>query len=413
MWHAGVAGTLKHKLMAPEEFPARGGRDLRRGSRRNASLDRRMPVIGLTRQSPARLTFALLLLAIALPAAAQQPDSAQEREHVVRRGDTLWDIARHYLRDPFQWPRIFQLNRNLIRDPDLIYPDQRFALPGPFGLAAAPELLGEPIAWTWQPERDSDAEPDVAVIPEPEGVADTLMLDLRRPIMLETEYRATPWMAPPARVAWVGRVARVADPTAQLDRLPSMLRQFEQVHVGSLSRTVLAGDSLQIVRVRDSVDRYGQIIQPLALLVVDSIAEDVAIATVAKLYAVAHEGDLVITGVRVPEIPLGTVAAYDVEDREVAPVGRIIDWLEDEIMYGTSDIAFVDLGEGLVRLGDELEVFMPSRRVGSGGGVVPEEAVGRVQVVRIEGPMATVRVVSVQNTAMGAGLPVRVVGRVE
>jgi LysM repeat protein len=364
-------------------------------------------VTGLTRHSPTRLIFSLLLFSVGAPVAAQQPEPPAQRQHVVRRGDTLWDIARQYLRDPFQWPRIFNLNRSLIRDPDLIYPNQRFALPGLFD--RAPELLGEPIAWTWQPARESAAE-EVA-LGEPAGAADTLTLDLRRPVMLESEFRATPWMAKPVSVAWAGRVARVADPTAQLDRLPSMLRQFEQVHVGSLRQTLLAGDSLQIVRVRDSVDRYGQIIQPLALLYVDSVTPDFAIATVARLYDVAREGDPVVALSVLPSIPLGS--SEPLPDGAEAAQGQIIDWLDDEIMHGTPDIAFIDLGEGAVRLGDELEVFMPSRRINGRGDIVPEELVGLVRVVRVEGPVATVRVVSVQNTAMGRGLPVRVVGRVQ
>lgn len=40
--------------------------------------------------------------------------------HVVVAGDTLWDIAAHYLGDPFQYPELARLSR--IHDPNLIYP---------------------------------------------------------------------------------------------------------------------------------------------------------------------------------------------------------------------------------------------------------------------------------------------------
>jgi len=40
--------------------------------------------------------------------------------HRVVRGDTLWDIAKHYLGDPFRYPQLARLSR--IRNPDLIYP---------------------------------------------------------------------------------------------------------------------------------------------------------------------------------------------------------------------------------------------------------------------------------------------------
>ena len=40
--------------------------------------------------------------------------------HIVVRGDTLWDIARTYMGDPFRYPELAKLSR--IRDPDWIYP---------------------------------------------------------------------------------------------------------------------------------------------------------------------------------------------------------------------------------------------------------------------------------------------------
>ena len=51
-------------------------------------------------------------------------------EWTVERGDTLWHIATHedVYSDPFLWPLIFKANRSQIKNPDLIYPDQVFAL---------------------------------------------------------------------------------------------------------------------------------------------------------------------------------------------------------------------------------------------------------------------------------------------
>lgn len=46
--------------------------------------------------------------------------SAPER-YVVVRGDTLWDISERFLRDPWLWPEIWQVNPE-IENPHLIYP---------------------------------------------------------------------------------------------------------------------------------------------------------------------------------------------------------------------------------------------------------------------------------------------------
>lgn len=50
--------------------------------------------------------------------------------HLVQRGDTFPAIAEHHLGDADRWSEIFELNRDLVRDPDEIFPGQVLALPG-------------------------------------------------------------------------------------------------------------------------------------------------------------------------------------------------------------------------------------------------------------------------------------------
>lgn len=50
--------------------------------------------------------------------------------YTVVKGDCLWRIAQSHLGSGVRWSEIYAANRDQIRDPDLIYPDQVFEIPG-------------------------------------------------------------------------------------------------------------------------------------------------------------------------------------------------------------------------------------------------------------------------------------------
>ncbi|HUS19664.1 MAG TPA: LysM peptidoglycan-binding domain-containing protein [Terriglobales bacterium] len=52
-----------------------------------------------------------------------------ERLYIVRSGDSLSKIAKHEYGDAQQWRRIFEANKDKIKDPDLIHPGQELKIP--------------------------------------------------------------------------------------------------------------------------------------------------------------------------------------------------------------------------------------------------------------------------------------------
>ena len=57
------------------------------------------------------------------------PSVVTGRTYVVVSGDSLSKIAKRQYGDAQKWPRIYEANRGVIKDPDLIYPGQELRIP--------------------------------------------------------------------------------------------------------------------------------------------------------------------------------------------------------------------------------------------------------------------------------------------
>jgi hypothetical protein len=75
-----------------------------------------------TRAAVAAL-FACVLAAPVQAATCEFRPNAPD-QHLVVRGDTLWDISGKFLEHPWCWPQVWGMNKDQIRNPHWIYPGQ-------------------------------------------------------------------------------------------------------------------------------------------------------------------------------------------------------------------------------------------------------------------------------------------------
>jgi nucleoid-associated protein YgaU len=119
--------------LAGSEIPFRGTvRPLRREREETMPDDKPRPNFSNVRSgesstAPAAPSPPSTPASTAAPAAT--PSGAAPRTYTVVAGDNLSKIAKHFYGDANKWKRIFEANRDTIKNPDLIHPGQVLKIP--------------------------------------------------------------------------------------------------------------------------------------------------------------------------------------------------------------------------------------------------------------------------------------------
>jgi LysM repeat protein len=331
------------------------------------------------------------------------------RTHTVKRGDTLWDIAAAYLGDPFQWPEIYRVNRDVVEDPHWIYPGEVLRLPG---AAEQVVIVDEEVVV----EETPVAEPPTRTVFSPQQDADQLITD-------PSAGRALPSVRPGQIVAapYVDAFDGPRDPGRILDsrELPGIhtesdrgrYRQFEEVSITlPADASGRVGERYVAVARGAALEGLGQLLQPTAVLELIRPAQDgqAAIARVNGLFddlRVQHRL-VVMRGLDAPTalaVPVPASAAQEARIRLVVNEHILPTIGSYLVLDGSSAQGF--------RVGDELLIYEPRREGEAGRPDDAEVPVGRAQVVRSTPYAATAVVLMVSQPRIEAGKWVRVTGR--
>lgn len=339
----------------------------------------------------------------AVPAAyAQEPQQTQQpKEHVVRKGDTLWDLARSYLSDPFRWPMIYEANRRIVENPNRIFPTERLIIPGltqEVDTLRAVQPVEAPVeVASLGPDR-SRFYREAAPAREPTVLSTETQRDA---IIRPQEWMAAPWIADSTQIGVNGRIVSPVDARNADDKLAQAFHPHDELYT---SATGNVGDRLLVVRLVRSIKPYGMLVKPMGILRIDSVGGTTARASVIQQFADMKVNDLTLPMPAVPTLPT-------LEPRVVSggAGGRIIDFVDPQLLYGTTDLGFIDLGAGQgLRIGDEVVAYLPQRQADKKADVLPEETVAQLRIIKVTDKTATVRITRVHNTALKSNMPVRV-----
>ena len=279
--------------------------------------------------------------------------------HVVRRGDTLWDIGWYYFNDPWQWPKIWSYNAQ-ITNPHWIYPGDLVRLL-PRGV-----FVSQPGT---QPDPDAGTKP-ADPVPSPQrrtdvGVRQTAFVeksDLQKSITIDGAVDEKVLLG-------VGDQVYLSYPAGK----PPEVGKRYSIYVPG--KAVKSGKS-----------EYGSYVKLLGTLEVQSVKQDkrargVIVEANQEIERGAKVGPLLKTFKNVPTVA-PTVDAQ-------AP---IVAMLTKDQLIGQGEVVFVALGKAsgvkignrmfVVRRGDGKPGTM-STQVGSDDRRFPARALGEIVIVDV------------------------------
>jgi hypothetical protein len=355
------------------------------------------------------------------PAQGQQP-----RTHTVVRGDNLWDLSQTYLGNPFLWPEIYRLNRDVVEDPHWIYPGEILRLPGDSVPAVAvlpdstrlpgPESPTLPV----QPPVDTAAgtvftrryatSPVTGTTGRPG--AGTAVNVAPTPTVRLGEVVAAPYVDREGGPRGFGRILKSGDLTGVAEaserfRFQAFDKIFISPPVGSVAPE---GERYLAIKLGPVIENQGQIMIPTGIVEVTSPARGgmAATAKVVRTYTGVNATDRLI--------PIDTAGAGTTvkPTRVVGGPSTKIRWISGQPVLPSvqSFVVLATSARNGVRMGDEFTVYIPRRKSNDDREADdPEILISKMQVVRSTPYGVTAVILGQEQPAIREGMDARITAR--
>jgi LysM repeat protein len=399
---------------------------------------------------------ALALAVCPTLALGQEATQAQAtpQSHTVRKGDTLWDLARTYKGDPFLWPDIYRLNTSVVEDPHWIYPGEVLSLDGSAPVASVPAQdtpsaadSSTAVAST-QPDSGAagagGAAPDEAAPAEPapqqtaaedvapehqaslaellkrdygdepprlfgpkrgDGIRETFSGYIHqnyRPLR-ESEFYSSGFLTENDRLPFGQVIGPVTPPQIQAHARESNALPYSTIALAAPKGAVYqVGDTLMLVQLGAELKPYGDVVIPTGLARVSDTADGNYVAMVVAVYGEIRRGQKVLPAEAF--VPGGTAKAAPVADGIEA---RLLGGPSRQDLKVPQMIVFLDKGrQDGVAPGDLFEVRRQPERLPDGSLRV-DEVMATLQVVHARQHTATARYLNIISPDIPPGTKAR------
>lgn len=383
---------------------------------------------------------ALTIAFVAHPASAQNPtnpdttartdttnnlvmssDTTQEVKHVVKKGDTLWDLANFYLKNPFRWPEIFRRNTDIVKDPHWIYPGEVIRISGnevkPEALAHA-DSAGEVVshvATRAVQEQPSGGRSDLTVFASPmsRAVAEAAaassgeVIGRAQPSALRRgEVEAAPYADRSPRGA--GRIVATVDRPGIKTGIVQSRFQLNDNLYAELPRgaTPRLGDQYMSYVEGPDLGDNGQVIIPTGIIRIESLpAGQRPIGRIIRQFGEIKLDQRLIPAPNL-ELPNGTLSPVVGGTR-----GRVVYVHDEPVLPSIGHYVIISSSsKNGLSLGDQI-TFIDNRTGTGDNDAAPPVVAGVGQVVRVTPYSATVILTSQEQPTIRDGMPVRLTGK--